>query len=112
MMAARPPPLWIADQVRNDVTTRYMGCAPLCGYCLKASMTAGVTGMMEPASFLLDCGSSPQCPQCTVWDRVGLSNWLVVFGLMMPSVLMLCEVRLFHLLIRSTSRASCLEAGQ
>ena len=32
-------------------------------------------------------------------------------GLMMPSVLVLCEVRLFHLLIRSTSRASCLAAG-
>ena len=31
-------PLWVADQVRNDVTTRYMGCTP-CGYCLKASMT-------------------------------------------------------------------------
>ena len=34
-------PLWVADQVRNDVTTRYMECTPY-GYCLKASMTGTV----------------------------------------------------------------------
>ena len=36
----RPPHLWIADQVRNDVTVHYMACTPRCGYCLEASMTA------------------------------------------------------------------------
>ena len=38
-LPAPAPPLWIADQVRNDVTMRCMSCSPPCGYCLKASMT-------------------------------------------------------------------------
>ena len=32
-------PLWIADQVRNDVCGASMRVSPPCGYCLKASMT-------------------------------------------------------------------------
>ena len=39
-VAASLPPLWIADQVRNDVTMRRMEYAPRYGYCLKASMTS------------------------------------------------------------------------
>ena len=31
-------PIWIADQVRNDVASCPM--SPRCGYCLEASMTA------------------------------------------------------------------------
>ena len=44
-MTGRPaPPLWIADQVRNDGADGWNDawCALPCGYCLKASMTAGV----------------------------------------------------------------------
>ena len=44
---ARPLHLWIADQVRNDVTMCSMEYAPLCGCCLEASMTvrgASMTG--------------------------------------------------------------------
>ena len=33
------------DQVRNDMAMRYMGCAPRCGYCLKASMTGRGDGV-------------------------------------------------------------------
>ena len=38
-LPAHPPPLWIADQVCNDVAIRCMGSASPCGYCLEASMT-------------------------------------------------------------------------
>ena len=40
LLSAQPLPLWIADQVRNDVCGASMRVSPPCGYCLKASMTA------------------------------------------------------------------------
>ena len=43
----RRAPLWIADQVRNDVTMCYMEYASPCGYCLEASMTSPVVSRLR-----------------------------------------------------------------
>ena len=52
------PPLWIADQVRNDglVVGFVLFTLPPCGYCLEASMTAGSVVL---ACFTLTFDSSP-----------------------------------------------------
>ena len=53
------PPLWIADQVRNDglVVGFVLFTLPPCGYCLEASMTVLAwicwTGMMHCIVFTL-----------------------------------------------------------
>ena len=59
------PPLWIADQVRNDgpgdvgVVLFTRVALPPCGYCLEASMTAGVGVVLFTRVALPPCGFPP-----------------------------------------------------
>ena len=65
-VASARPPLWIADQVRNDglVVGFVLFTLPPCGYCLEASMTVLAwicwTGMMHCIVFTLTLALSHQ----------------------------------------------------
>ena len=69
-----------ADQIRNDVAMCCMGCAPPCGYCLKASMTAARS--VRPVVYRVGGNDGERCSEW--WSGVDLCGWIwvwVVLGL-------------------------------